>query len=68
MNRIHINSITGEIVELDQPYKRPTDNNPCLNEIIKITDEFISENFIPLNDCYQKRQEEFGAKSFNINK
>lgn len=67
MNRIYVNTITGKIVELEHTYKKPTDNNPCLNEIVKVTDEFISENFVNLNECYQRRQEEFGTRNSNVN-
>ncbi|MCC5912456.1 MAG: hypothetical protein JJT76_18720 [Clostridiaceae bacterium] len=62
INRIYINSITGKIVDLKQSAKKPTYKNPCLDEVIKITDEFITSNFNNFNDYYQKRQEEYEGK------
>lgn len=67
MNRIYVNSITGKIVELDRVYKRPSNNNPCLKEVVKVTDEYISDHFINLNELYQRRQEIFGVRNSNIN-
>lgn len=65
INRIFINLITGEIMDLDNPIIRPLDDNPCLDEIIKIDDEFIYKNFNRFNDFYLKKQEFYETSSYN---
>lgn len=67
LNRIFINSITGEIVDLEQSYKKPIENNPCLFETTKINDEYISEKFDDFNEYYKKRQEVFEDRSSSLN-
>lgn len=62
INRVFINAISGDITEIEDIYKRPEQNQPCLYENITINDEFLIENFVKINDYYQKRQEEFGIK------
>lgn len=63
INRMFINCITGDISDLERSHKRPTDNNPCLFETIKIDDEYISERFDDFNEYYKKRQEVYEEKS-----
>lgn len=67
LNRIYINSITGEIKDLERTYKKPAYKNPCLDEIIRITDEFITNHFNDFNEYYQKRQEDYEVKEQHNN-
>lgn len=67
INRIYINSITGEIEDLEHTYKKPTHKNPCLDEVIRITDEFITSHFNDFNEYYQKRQEDYEVKGQSHN-
>ena len=67
LNRIFINSITGEIIDLEQSYKKPIENNPCLFEIVRINNEYIFENFDDFNEYYKKRQEVFEDRSSSLN-
>ena len=62
LNRIYINAITGEIKDLDRTYKKPDYMCPCLDEKIKITDEFITSHFSDFDEYYQKRQEDYEVK------
>ncbi len=66
MNRVFINSITGKISELEHVLKRPTDDNPCLTELIRISDEFIRINFNSFNEYYKCRQEEYDTKGLGL--
>lgn len=67
INRIYINSITGEIKDLEHTYKKPAYKSPCLDEVIKITDEFITNHFNDFNEYYQKRQEDYEVKGQHNN-
>jgi len=67
INRIYINSITGKIEDLEHMYKKPTYKNPCLDEVIRITDEFITSHFNDFNEYYQKRQENYEVKGQSHN-
>jgi len=67
INKIFINAITGKIDDLDFFHSRPDKNCPCLDEIVKINEDFINNNFNSLNDYYQKRQEEWEVKNFTTN-
>ncbi len=58
INRIFINAINGEIVELDKVLKRPDRSGACLDEQIKIDEGYIAEQFNYFNEFYQKRQED----------
>ncbi len=48
-------------------YKKPTYKNPCLDEVIRITDEFITSHFNDFNEYYQKRQENYEVKGQSHN-
>ncbi|NLZ35777.1 MAG: hypothetical protein GX889_12950 [Clostridiales bacterium] len=67
LNRIYINAITGEIKDLERTYKKPAYMSPCLDEKIKITDEFITNHFSDFNEYYQKRQEDYEVKEQHNN-
>lgn len=57
LNNIYINCISGEIADLDNVSHKPSDDNPCLDEIIKIDNDYIHKSFSKLNDFYMKKQE-----------
>lgn len=67
INRIYINSITGEIMDLENVVKRPTEDNPCLDEVIKIDDEFIYKSFNKFNDFYLNKQEVYNTTRYESN-
>lgn len=62
LNKVFINGITGEIEDLDRTYNRPTFGNPCLDEKIEVTEEFITSHFNGFNEYYQYRQLDFEGK------
>ncbi len=62
INRIYINSITGDIKDLGHIYRKPAYKNPCLDEIIRVTDGFITNHFNDFNEYYQKRQDDYEVK------
>ncbi|MZK49042.1 hypothetical protein [Clostridium beijerinckii] len=66
INKIFINAITGKIEELENVFKKPKDDNPCLTETIRISDEFIRMNFNSFNEYYQFRQEEYDNRGLGI--
>ncbi|MEK4059047.1 MULTISPECIES: hypothetical protein [unclassified Paenibacillus] len=65
VNKIFINAITGDIVELNNPFKRPNLGNPCLDKKIKINEEFLNEHFIAFNEYYQKRRDELEISDYS---
>lgn len=67
LNKIYINAITGEIKDLARIYQRPDYMSPCLDEKIKITDNFITNHFSDFDEYYQRRQEDYEVKEQHNN-
>lgn len=66
INNIYINSITGKIEDLNKIHRKPEFGSPCLDAIIKITDEFITSKFNDFNEYYRKRQEDYDTKGQGV--
>lgn len=59
LNKIYVDAITGEIIEPNRTPSLSSNSNPCLDAIIKITDDLFVNKFKEVNSIYKKRQKEY---------
>ncbi|MUK89312.1 hypothetical protein GMD78_13115 [Ornithinibacillus sp. L9] len=68
INQIYVNTINGKIVDLEQQFKKPENYSASLDEVIRVSEEYIHNRFNDFNDYYLKRQEEYALKDLNFKK
>lgn len=63
LNRIYIDTISGEFINVDNLLKKRLSKYPWIDEIVDIDDNFINSNFDAFDEYYKKRQEDYEDKS-----